>query len=50
MKTDRIVITTNGGYPLDRDLYQTVKALIGAAFRDAVYKNSSNFLFFLLIV
>lgn len=25
-----IVITTNGGYPLDRDLYQTVKGLVGA--------------------
>jgi nickel-dependent lactate racemase len=24
-----IVITTNGGYPLDRDFYQTVKGLVG---------------------
>ncbi len=26
-----IVVTTNGGYPLDRDFYQTVKGLVGAA-------------------
>ncbi|MFH0796038.1 MAG: nickel-dependent lactate racemase [Candidatus Omnitrophota bacterium] len=25
-----IVVTTNGGYPLDRDLYQTVKGLVAA--------------------
>jgi len=26
-----VVVTTNGGYPLDRDLYQTVKGLVSAA-------------------
>jgi len=25
-----VVVTTNGGYPLDRDLYQTVKGLVSA--------------------
>ena len=30
-KPFEIVITGNGGYPLDRDLYQTVKGLVSAA-------------------
>jgi len=30
-KPFKAVITSNGGYPLDRDLYQTVKGLVSAA-------------------